>query len=565
MALDVSLSRKEVLTSLIVGLSTAALPAAALGQGTPPVPAPQGTEPVKVDPNLVTLDDLKAVAKISGLTFTDEELKEVLDSVRSDREAYAHVRAMPIKETTSVPLAFVPNGGGTRVGSRVEAKASPTKGFTRPSRDEDVAFLSIRELGHLLRTRQITSVELTRIYLSRLKQYGDALQCVVTLTEDLAISQAEEADRELRTRTDRGPLHGIPYGAKDLFATKGILTTWGADPYATQVPNYDAAAIERLRAAGAVLVAKTSLGSLAMGDVWHKGVTKNPWNPKQGSSGSSAGSASATAAGLIAFGIGTETSGSIMSPSLRCRVTGLRPSFGRVSRFGAMELSYSLDKVGPLCREAEDCALVLAALCGADPRDPSAVDRPFEYPAKVDLKKVKVGWAGPADRMADDPAVKRLRDLGVAVEAIKLTPFPNELYAILNVEAGSAFDAFTRTDLIHQLKNSSWPQTFRGSRFVPGVEYLQAMRARTIAQQKFEQEFGDFDAILGTGIGGTAFAHANFGGYPSILIPMGDDGSGNSVGRALIGRLYGEDRLIVLAKALQDGFDYHHRRPSLSP
>jgi Asp-tRNA(Asn)/Glu-tRNA(Gln) amidotransferase A subunit family amidase len=554
MSFDSPLTRKQVLTSLVAGLATATLPGVALAQD-----APQA----KPNPDEITLDDLKAVAKLSGIAFTDDELKEVLEEVRGYRGGYAKVREMPIRETTSVPLAFMPVRGGTEVGSKVKAKASPVKGLQRPSRDADVAFLSIRELGHLLRTRQLTSVELTRIYLNRLKQYGDVLQCVVTLTEELAITQAEEADKDLRSGVDRGPLHGIPYGAKDLFATKGILTTWGADPYAQQVFDYDAAVVERLRAAGAVLVAKTSLGSLAMGDVWHRGVTKNPWNPKQGSSGSSAGSAAATAAGLIAFGIGTETSGSILSPSLRCRVTGLRPSFGRVSRFGAMELSFSLDKVGPLCREAEDCALVFAALCGADPRDPSSVDRPFEYPRKVELKTVKVGWAGQADRMNDDAAVKRLREVGVTVEPIKLTPFPDGLYTILNVEAGSAFDAFTRGEQIRQLKNSAWPRTFRGSRFIPGVEYLQAQRARALMQQRFEAEFGDFDAILAPGIGGAAFGQANFGGYPSILIPMGDDGSGNSLGRAMIGRLYGEDRLLAVAKALQDGFDYHRRRPTL--
>jgi len=552
MSLDHALSRKEVLTSILAGLATAALPASALAQAAPP------SKPA------ITLDDLKAAEKIAGFTLTDDERKEILQSVASLPAGYESLRAMPIRETSGVPLAYVPFHVGTDAPGVATAKASEVKGLRRPKLDEEVAFLTIRELGYLIRSKQITSLQLTRIYLDRLKTYGDKLLCLVTLTEALALKQAEAADDELKRGIDRGPLHGIPYGAKDLFATKGIPTTWGADPYKDQVFDYDAAAVERLRASGAVLVAKLSMGSLAMGDVWFKGTTKNPWNPKQGSSGSSAGSAAAVAAGLIAFGIGTETSGSIMSPSLRCRVTGLRPTFGRVSRYGAMELCFSLDRIGPLCREAEDCALVLAAMAGADSRDASSVDRPFAYPAKVNLAQVSIGWVGSPTAMDDDVAVKRLRALGAKVTAVKLTPFPGALFTILNVEAGSAFDSFTRGAKIEELKNSSWPQTFRTSRYVPAVEYLQAQRARDLMVQTFEKEFEDYDALLGTGLGGAAFSQANFAGYPSLMIPFGDDGSGNSVGRALIGRLYKEDRLLTIGKAIQDGFDFHRRRPDLS-
>jgi Asp-tRNA(Asn)/Glu-tRNA(Gln) amidotransferase A subunit family amidase len=558
MPADLPLSRKQLIASMAAGLAAAAMPARAAGQAA----LPQGVKTPASDD--VTLADLQAAERMAGISFSDAERKEVLDAVRAYRAAYDAVRKAPIRETTGVPLAFVPAERAAPGPVRVKAAASRTRSLARPTLDEDVAFLPIHQLGQLLRAKKITSVELTRIYLGRLKQYGDALLCLVSLTEDLALHQAEDADNDFRAGIDRGPLHGIPYGAKDLLATKGIPTTWGADPYKAQVFDYDAAVIERLRAAGAVLVAKLSMGSLAMGDVWFKGTTKNPWNLKQGSSGSSAGSAAATAAGLIAFGIGTETSGSILSPSIRCRVTGLRPTFGRVSRFGAMELCYSLDRIGPLCREAEDCALVLSALCGADPRDPSSVDRSFEYPERVDLHTVKIGWVGAASSMDADVAVKRLRDLGATVTAIRPAPFPQALSTILSVESASAFDAFTRTDAIHGLQNSEWPKTFRGARFVPAVEYIQAQRLRTLMMRQFEQDFGDLDAFLGPGIGGPAFSQANYHGYPAIALPFGDDGNGNSVARTLIGRPYQEGRLVAIAKATQDGFDFHRRRPDLT-
>lgn len=551
MPLDETLSRKQVLSTMIAGLATAALPAVGGAQDAPKASVE------------ITLDDIQAAEKIAGIELTADERKAVLASLKSARQGYLALREAAIDETSAVPLGYATYRVGNPEAGRVRVVASGVKGLQRPRKDDDVAFLNIRELGFLLRSKQLTSVELTRIYLDRLRKYGDSLLCVVTLTDRLAMAQAEAADADFKKGIDRGPLHGIPFGAKDLFATKGIRTTWGAEPYKNQIFDYDASAIERMRAAGAILVAKLSMGALAMGDVWFKGTTKNPWNPKQGSSGSSAGSAAATAAGLVAFGLGTETSGSIMSPSLRCRVTGLRPTFGRVSRYGAMELCYSLDRIGPLCREAEDCALVLSALVGADPRDPSSVNRPFEYSPKLDMSRVKIAWAGSEKEMDADLAVKRLRDLGATVEPIKLSPFPAGLYTILNVEAASAFDRFTRGVEIDEMTNSAWPTTFRTSRFVPAVEYLQAQRARDLMVRTFEREFADFDAILAPGIDGNAFAQANFGGYPSIMLPFGDDGSGNSVGKALIGRLFGEDRLIAMAKAIQDGFDYHRRRPIL--
>jgi len=549
---DPRFSRKQVLTTFALSAAAAIFPAEALGQ-TP------ATKPV----DKVTTDDIKILEKVSGLNFTEDERKEILDTVRSYRGSFEQLRQAAIKENTSVSLAYVPADRPAQGDHSVKANVNRRRDLRRLSPDSALAFMSVGDLGQLIRNRQLTSVELTQLYISRLKKYGDTLLAVVTLMEASALQEAAQADADLKNGLDRGPLHGIPYGAKDLFAAKGAPTTWGADPYKAQMLDYDAAIVERLRAAGAVLVAKLSMGSLAQGDVWFKGTTKNPWNMKQGSSGSSAGSAAATAAGLVAFGIGTETSGSILSPSQRCRVTGLRPTFGRVSRYGAMELSFSLDRIGPICREAEDCALVLAALCGSDARDPSAVDRPFFYPPKLDIDSLRIGWVGSESGLANDPAAKRLKELKAQVVPVKVAPFPSALFTILNVEAASAFDNFTRSDLIHGLKNSSWPQTFRSGRFVPGVEYLQAQRVRTLMMRQFEKDVAEFDFLLGPGIGGQAFNHANFCGYPSIAIPFGDDGNGNSVSKALIGKPYDEARLIVLAKALQDSFEYHRHHPDL--
>lgn len=549
MSFDPALSRKEILTAFAASL----VPTLALGE------LPMRTSAS----DNVTIDDLRAAERIAGLEFSEEERAHILRSVQGLTGGFTQVRGMPIRETSEVPLAYAPTWRqGTR--GNVHAEPSPIRKLERPTNHEDLAFLAVHELAYLIRKRELTSVELTNIYLDRLQRYGDRLLCVVTLSADLAMSQAEQADREIAQGHYRGPLHGIPYGAKDLFATRGIPTTWGADPFKHQMLDYDAAVVERLRNAGAVLLAKLSIGALAQGDVWFRGQTKNPWNLERGSSGSSAGSAAATAAGLVAFGIGTETSGSILSPSLECRVTGLRPTFGRVSRYGAMELCYSLDRIGPICREAEDCALVLAAIAGADPRDPSAVDRPFYYPARVGPRKLKVGWVGKPEDMEADPAVHRLQKIGATVEAVKLTPFPNSLYTILNVESASAFDAFTRGEEIHALKHSLWPDTFRAARYVPAVEYLQAQRARALMTETFEREFGDTQMLLGPGLADRAFGQANFSGYPAIVIPFGEDARGNSLGRTLIGRPYEEAQLLTVAKAIQDAFTYKTLRPKLS-
>ena len=536
MANDLSLTRKEMIRSMLVAAASTALPASALA-----MTQSAGSE--------VTLDD--------------QERKKVLQEVRAARESFSGIRTLPIDFTLEPPTPFHPIGAESNPRAKVRARSSHVR-ITRPANDEDLAFLSVRELSSLIQSRQITSTELTKLYLSRLKTYGDRLLCVVTLTEELALAQAAAADVEISAGRIRSPLHGIPFGIKDLFSTKGITTTWGADPYAHQVFDFDATVVTRLRDAGAILVAKLSNGALAMGDVWFRGTTKNPWNPKQGSSGSSAGSACATASGLVGFSIGTETYGSITSPSVRCRVTGFRPTYGRVSRYGAMGLSYTMDKVGPICREVEDCAVVFAAICGSDPRDRATVDQAFEFPKRANLAKLKVGYVGTPTQMEADPVVKFLKEKGAHVQIAKFSPIPDGINQILDVEAGSAFDAFTRGEEIHQLKNSSWPETFRASRYVPAVEYLQAQRARTLLMRKFEEEWGDLDLLVGIGVMPQTLGHCNYCGHPQVALPFGDDGRGNSVSRSVVGRLYKDDLLLSIAKQIQDHFDFHRRRPDLS-
>lgn len=539
-------SRKDLLVSLLSTAALAAIPASAFAL------APEGP---------ITLEDLRAAAKVAGVSFTDAELKAILDSVRQTRASSDALRGEGLPNELEAAFRFVPIGGGS-VPGRVSAKAGGVKLSRVALSDEDLAFLSVAELGHLIKTRQITSRALTDLYLARLKTYGPKLMCVVNLTEERALREADEADREIAAGRYRGPLHGIPYGVKDLFAAKGAPTTWGAGPYKDQVLDFDSTVVERLQKAGAVLVAKLTNGALAMDDKWFGGQTKNPWNPTQGSSGSSAGSASATAAGLVPFGIGTETLGSIVSPSIRCRVTGLRPTYGRVSRHGGMVLAQTMDKVGPICRTAEDCALVLAAIAGSDPRDPSAVDHPFAFPARKDLKKLKIGVLVAPNRLTaplpENAVTKLLKDKGVILSAIAFSPMPNGTTDLLEAESAAFFDGLTRhPDEIAKLKDSLWPDIFRSARFMSAVDYLNAQRARTRLMGTFEREFGDFDLFV-TVSGGYTLAHTNLTGHPQIVIPQADGSS-----MSLVGRLYREDVLCTVAWELQKSIGAHKLRPKL--
>ena len=545
------LSRKEFITSLVLGAAAAALP--------------QGQQP-QTPTQEIGLDEVRAFEKIAGLELTEAERQSVLASVRAFRRGYEAVRAQPITFAVEPSTVFTPLGGGSLPGSRVQS-ALPRPERIDPKRlsPEDIAFLPVSQMAHLVRDRRLSPVLLAEIYLDRLKRHGEPLLNVVTLTEPLAMEQARRAEREIAAGRWRGPLHGIPYGIKDLFATRGIPTTWGSEPHKEQTFDFDATVVRKLEEAGAVLLAKLSMGALAQGDLWFKGRTRNPWNIEQGSSGSSAGSASATAAGLVAFSIGTETFGSIISPSLRCRVTGHRPTYGRVSRYGGMALSYTLDKVGPICRTVEDCALVLAQILGSDPMDPSAVDRAFTWRPKLDLRRLQIGFLATDEevsepkRLQSDPVVAHLSKLGATVRPVRFTAMPAGVSVILGVEASSAFDEFMRSERIDLLKDSNWPLTFRSNRFVPAVEYLQAQRARSLVMRKFEVELGDLDVVVARGNGGVLLGLTNYCGHPQTLVPYGGDGSGYS----FVGRLYRDDVSMEVARQVQEALGFHLLRPRL--
>ncbi len=411
------------------------------------------------------------------------------------------------------------------------------------------------------------------MYLERLKEHGPTLQCVVTLTEELALKQAARADAEIAAGKYRGPLHGIPYGAKDLLAVKGYKTTWGAMPYKDQMIDENSTVVKKLEEAGAVLVAKLTLGALAWGDVWFGGKTKNPWNLEEGSSGSSAGSGSATAAGLVAFAIGTETWGSIVSPSTRCGVTGLRPTFGRVSRAGAMALSWSMDKIGPMCRTVEDCAIVFNAIYGPDGLDQSLIDLPFNYNADVDLTGLRIGYLKSAfegdytGKDNDEASLKVLRELGVDLIPFELPEFPVEnISFILWAEAAAAFDELTRSGqdelMVRQIQRA-WPNVFRASRFIPAVEYIQANRARHILIQKMAEQMKAVDLFVTPSFGGNNLLVTNLTGHPCVVVPNGFKENGSPTSISFIGQLYDEGTILAVAKAYQDATDWHKQHPSM--
>src|SRR5262245_29928065 len=362
----------------------------------------------------VTAEMVQQAEWIAGLTLTEDERKKLAQDLTNQQRGIAAMRAMPLNNSVPPALSFNPAPSLPPSVAELHMPAEPIAAPTpqKPTSQDDLAFLPVTSLCRLIRGRQISSVELTKLYLERLHQYDSALKCVVSFTDDLALKQAEQADRELASGKCRGPLHGIPWGAKDLIAYPGYKTTWGAGPTKDQVIDAKATVAQRLDDSGAVLVAKTTLGALAQGDQWFGGMTRNPWNPKQGSSGSSAGSAAAVAAGLVGFAIGSETLGSIVSPCSRCGTTGLRPTFGRISRHGCMTLSWSMDKLGPIARSVEDCALVFGAIHGADGLDASAVDRPFHWPCRRDLRDLRVGYF-PTDSDKEPEPTKVLRELGV--------------------------------------------------------------------------------------------------------------------------------------------------------
>ena len=531
------------------------------------------------DAREITSDMIEAAEDLIDLHFTRAERDSMRDDLADYREAYAKMRSVPLDNAVAPALVFDPRPRGFALAQEQGPLAlNAPRESSVPEDLEALAFYSVRDLAELVRTRQVTSAALTRMYIDRLKAHGPALECVITLTEDLALAQARRADEEIAAGKYRGPLHGIPYGAKDLLAVPGYPTTWGAVPYKDQVIDDTAAVVRRLEEAGAVLVAKLTLGALAWGDVWYGGTTRNPWNPEQGSSGSSAGSASATAAGLVAFAIGTETWGSIVSPSTRCGTTGLRPTFGRVSRAGAMALSWSMDKVGPICRAVEDCALVLNAIKGPDGDDETVIDLPFSWNADRDPQDLRVGYLRSAfeDRPEEEDrqelyelnqqSLEAVRSLGIDLIPIELPEVPvSAIGFILVVEAAAAFDDLTRDDVDDTLvrqDDRAWPNRLRTHRAVPAVEYLQANRVRRIAMQEMARTLAGIDVYLSPTFGDN-LRLTNLTGHPAVVVPNGFRANGTPTSITFCGNLFCDSEAMLLARAYQESTGFHLQHPRL--
>jgi len=523
----------------------------------------------------ITTQDIASAEKIVALHFTARERKLMLENLKDNAAAYEKLHKVPLPNHIPPAVQFSPILPGMSFEN--ERKPFPplsNTGAERPANLDDLAFYPVTALSELVRSRKVTSMELTQMYLARLKKYGPRLECVITLTEELALAQAKRADQEISAGAYRGPLHGIPWGAKDLLATKGAKTTWGAMPYKDQMINLDATVVERLERAGAVLVAKLTMGALAWGDVWYGGKTRNPWNYDEGSSGSSAGSASATAAGLVGFAIGTETWGSIVSPSTECGVTGLRPTYGRVPRSGAMALSWSMDKIGAICRSVEDCALVFEAIYGPDGKDLTVVDLPFNWDPFLDLKSLRIGYLKKAfaqdypTKKNDEASLGVLRSLGV-----ELFPFdlPDDLPVedisfILDAEAAAAFSELTlsnRDDLMVRQGKDAWPNVFRQARLIPAVEYIQANRVRTRLMEEMAAKMKNIDVYVAPSSDENNLLLNNLTGHPAVVVPNGFTEKGIPTSISFIGNLFEEAKTLRVAQAFQEATTFHLKRPTL--
>ena len=520
----------------------------------------------------ITKENIENAEKIIGLEFNGAERDSMLSDLDSQLVNYKHLREIDLKNSVPPAILFNP----IPVGFEFPKEQKPIKfsdySYVKLPKDiNDLAFYSIGELAELIRTKQITSIELTKFFLERLKKYDPELHCVITPTEERALKQAKLMDEEIAQGKYRGMLHGIPFGVKDLLATKDYKTTWGAMPFKNQMIDEDATAIKKLEEAGAVLCAKLTMGALAMGDVWFGGMTRNPWDTTKGSSGSSAGSASSVSAGLLPFAIGTETWGSIVSPSTVCGTTGLRPTYGRVSRTGAMALSWSMDKIGPICRSAEDLAIVLNTIKGLDGKDQTLFDVPFNYQPQIDFSKLKIGYLkSDFDKhydfhSQDSVTIAKLRELGAELVPIDLPSLPvNDLAIILSAEAGAAFDALTRSnrdDLLVKQDEDAWPNIFRASRFIPAVEYINANRIRYLLIQQMEKLMKQIDLFIAPSWEGNSSLLTNLSGHPCVVLPNGFSKDGTPTSITFIGRLFDEGRLIAFVKKYQNATDFHKKHP----
>ncbi len=522
-------------------------------------------------------DSIETAGKIAewlALDFSVAERDSLIESLKDYRQVYETMHKLNIQNATPFPFAYVPAPLDAK--APLAASSMPivlNKNVVLPKNKNELAFYSVAHLSQLIRTKKISSVELTRFFIERLKKYDDTLNCVISFTEEIAMQQAAKADEEIRKGIYRGPLHGIPYGIKDLFAVRGTKTTWGSTPYKDQVVDEDAFVYKKLRDAGAVLCAKLSLGALAYNDLWFGGRTNNPWDLKTGSSGSSAGSAAATAAGLLPFAIGTETWGSIVSPATTCGVTGLRPTFGSVSRSGAMVLCWSLDKVGPLCRTAEDAAIIFDAIKGADGNDPSSLERPFNYQPQKKPGQLRIAYAkNYFDNLSKDrlewQVLETYRKLGADLKAVE---FPDSaiytadiMNIVLGAEASAAFEELTlsnRDDLIERQDKNFWPNIFRSARFIPAAEYINANRHRSVLAEALNKFMKQYDVVIVPSYAGNQLAMTNLTGHPAICFPIGFSKAGRPQSITLVGNLYDEASIISAAKAYQDATDHHLKRP----
>jgi Asp-tRNA(Asn)/Glu-tRNA(Gln) amidotransferase A subunit family amidase len=524
----------------------------------------------------ITEETILHAERLAGLAFTPEQRQMLLQGVRTNVERYHSVRSLELPNAVPPALHFDP----LLPGETPPAPSGGTVTVSRPTELPDpadpvaLAYASVAELGALLRQGRVSSEALTRLFLDRLERHDEALECVVTLLPERALAQARRADAELAAGVDRGPLHGIPWGAKDLLAVAGAPTTWGAVPYQEQVLDEDATVVRRLDESGAVLVAKLTLGALAQGDVWFGGRTRNPWNLEQGSSGSSAGSASAVAAGLVPFAIGSETLGSIVSPATRCAVSGLRPTFGAVSRHGAMALSWSMDKLGPMARNVEDLALVFEAIRGPDGLDSTVVAADFQWegPGAALPPGLRVGvLEGAFDGEGDEAELNRealqaLLSLGVDPVPVTLPrDLPTAaLRTILVAEAAAAFDELTtsgRDALLVSQGGGAWPNTFRTARFIPAVEYIQANRVRTLLMRRMAEALRELDVVVAPSYAQDLLLATNLTGHPVVVVPSGFRGNGAAISLSFLGQLHGEGAALALARSWQRATGHHLARP----
>lgn len=519
-------------------------------------------------------ENINSAEKIIGLEFTDAERDSMIDLLNEQLGNYEKIRKIKLNNNVPPAILFNPIPLGFDFPKDKKQLIFSDYAYSKmPKNKNDLSFYSVGELAELIRTKQISSVELTEFFIQRLEKYDPILHCVITITEERALKQAKLMDEEIATGKYRGLLHGIPFGVKDLLAKKDYKTTWGSVPFKDQMIDEDATVIKKLEEAGGVLVAKLTMGELAWGDVWFGGKTRNPWDTASGSSGSSAGSASAVSAGLLPFAIGTETYGSIVSPSTICGTTGLRPTYGRVSRTGAMALSWSMDKIGPICRNAEDLAMVFNAIYGPDGIDQTLYDVSFNYNHEIDFSDLKIGYLkNDFDKKYDFHAndsitLAKLRELGAELIPIELPDFPiDDLSIILSAEAAAAFDELTRDNnddlMVRQMKRA-WPNSFRASRFIPAVEYINANRIRFMLIQEMQKLMKEVDLYIAPSWEGDNLLLTNLTGHPCVVLPNGFSEKGAPTSITLIGRLFDEGRLIAFAKKYQDASGFHGQHPPM--